>query len=193
MNYKVFFSLMLCVFFPLIASDKTTSAQQQRISDMQAIICVNDEDSKIGLVTDIKKKSKRLALSDALESKSTCQIWAQGITLSKNKNSIEIIGMDNSDTEYRINFADDSFGNLKKELEKANVSNGGFYPVFQIHLMYSGNPFTLVIEESQFQEQIMGRWSLDSKIMTGFTVVGLLALICYFDLYSKGMALLGRG
>lgn len=198
MNNKIFFSLMLFVFSPLIASESTALVQQQHISQMWATICAKNgiwASTVRGGVIGIEKRSLEIPiLGDTFESIYP-RVNAQCITFAKDKKSVEIIGKNlKNNNEYVIKFADDSFINLKKELEKPNRGSisGGFFPVFEIKLMAAGNPLVLVIEESQFQENIMGKWSF-TQVMTGFGIAGLAVLIYYFDLYSKGMALLGRG
>jgi hypothetical protein len=187
MNNKIFFSFMLCVFSLVRASELP-------ISPMYSYVRVNNENSGPCIVTWVERKSLEVpTLFDDLESKDTHRVRAQSIILAKDKKSVEIIGCE-SNNQYVINFAGTSFVNLKKELEKAaNAFKGGFFPVFEIRLTGSNKPLVLVIGESQAQEQIMGKWSLESKIMAIFGVGFVAALIYYFDLHSKGMALLGRG
>jgi|SRR5579862_6083913 hypothetical protein len=194
MNNKIFFSFMVFVFSPLIASELTALA---RISSMYPTISIGGGKDRVCNVIGIEKRSLEVpTLFDALRCEGTHRVNAQSIILAKDKNSVEITGQYSEDCKYVINFAGDSFVNLKKELEKDDKHYrffGGFFPVFEISLIHLGNPTVLIMSESQFQEQIMGKWSLISKIMASFGIAGLAALIYYFDLHSKGMALLGRG
>ncbi|HEX4068819.1 MAG TPA: hypothetical protein VHX42_01850 [Candidatus Babeliales bacterium] len=206
MNNKYVYFLVLCIFSPLIASEKRILAEKQRmIVQMQ----VNDQAVEGYEIRDVRKidsedllrKTNGLLLfyqyPKAIngENIETCN---KDVKVFVTSDSILIKGNDTN--QYNMQLTGDSLTNFIKELKKINkkTPKKTMYDdrSFQVSLtksdMTKGVSFDLTEEDYELIIQKLHQKSYASKIVTIFGFAGLAALIYYFDLHSKCMVFLQR-
>lgn len=196
MNNKMFFLIILSIVSPVMASERKTIA---------AWVCIDDADGEDYSVTDIKKvvfdKNKTFEQNYCYSDKMRdCQIIKNGISsfiTYKGTPSFHV-GKKIGRNEYGVRFEGLNYKHLREGLSDVYTHpkfkcEGSDERVFCISLINRKNTKLISL---QFTEQevkrILAKESSFNKIVAVFGIAGLAALIYYFDLYSKCMALLGR-
>jgi hypothetical protein len=192
MKNKIFFSFLLSVFFSVMASEKP----------MTALVKINKDVERYN-VMDVRKidTSDSSGLGIYAYYEYPKQVTKEDMAIvqlatSSDKMMIKLLG-DYSNQFSVIEFTGDSFVNLKKELKEINEIPQHRFDIrtFYISLMdaqHETKGVSFYFDKKDFQ-QIMSHKSYVSQIVAVFGFAGLVALIYYFDLHSKGMELLGRG
>ncbi len=184
---------MLSVFSLSIASE--TMVKQRMVAQIQ----VNNAAAEDYEVRDVRKLGRYAVAGSGVYEYPT-RIKEKDIeSIEKNlkliviQNAIEITG--SGENLYDIQFVGASLANLKKALEKANelretrLGDQDFMISLVNQDVTKGVSFSLTEEQFEFITQDFHM----AKIVTMFGVAGLIALMYYFNLHSKCMALLGRG
>lgn len=193
MNNKIFFSFMLSVFSLSIASE--TMVKQRMVAQIQ----VNNAAAEDYEVRDVRKLGIYAVAGSGVYEYPTrikekdIEFIEKNLKLTVIQNAIEITG--SGENLYDIQFVGASLANLKKALEKANelretrLGDQDFMISLVNQDVTKGVSFSLTEEQFEFITQDFHM----AKIVTMFGVAGLIALMYYFNLHSKCMALLGRG
>jgi hypothetical protein len=197
-NNKIVCCLSLGIMFSLTASQRI---ERQVIA---AQVDMNNGNTRDYEVKDVRKfetadiiEKDNLFYSYPEQIRSIDRVIGSTKINTVTSNSLVIEG--SNINQYVVQFTGDSYANLKKELEKVNEvpkRNEVDYRTFQISLidkeMTRGVSFDLT--EEQFQRIMGPKTSKPKIILTTLGVAGLaIFLAYYFNLYSKCVALLGRG
>jgi hypothetical protein len=181
MNNKIFFSLMVFVFSPLIASEVMIFAKQP----MTALIKINNESVERYNVQDVRKVdfcdlqvNSFYKYPEGVEKENI----GGTLKLAVTPYSMEIQGSDKN--QYVISFDGDSFVNLRKKLVKINKSEkniGSSDRMFHVSLMddqHAKKGVCFYFKEKQVEQIISMKKSSDMRsILAVFGVVGCVALV----------------
>ncbi len=208
MNNNIIFSFVLCIFSFVNASEKT------KCQPIVAHVFEGNDDIERYMVKDIRKvdswdlNNRKLVeiyykYPETVLAFENVHITGTEFDSQNDMPKISLIIMDHGCTKkYGVQFRGSCYENLKKELkscdDRPKFNNDSRF--FRISLMDVTETKGIILElpERQVKTILLTGTQVKSilsaaKIGTVFGIVGLAALIYYFDLYSKGMTLVGRG
>lgn len=207
MNNKLFFSFILFVFSPLIASEKAKNILDEKIYVNACVRYISSREGQTDYCIIIGKHDR--LISDDLQKKGvTFKISRFNIEtiIGKKDGSFQmkglssmLVGLPTKDFEVFLEIENQNniFQQRIKHCYDLYKKDATHQDSFFVHLEKIKHPDIISLQFTGKQvEQIISMKKTFSwtPIFVGLSFAGFaVALIYYFDLYSKSMTLLGRG
>ena len=186
---------MLCMFSSVVASEALNENQKNfillnTIVGIQAQVSINQDRYDWYQVIDSDHQSiKHMDLEKAMQAVKVTSIETLG-------NIVSLKGLGSSeDNNFRIIFEDKAIDVFRKIKALHEVQYKDFSYIYLAQNKEDKlSLFSLGFTKDQVKEILDEKSYSSGQIITIVGFAGLATfLICYFNLYSKGMALLGRG